>query len=58
MNEKIIHLENIDLLVLFGSNNRKLHTIRKYFPDVKLVYRGNCLKVLGQEDDIIFFQRK
>ena len=58
MNEKIIHLENIDLLVLFGSNNKKLHTIRKYFPDVKLVHRGDSLKVLGQEDDIIFFEKK
>ena len=46
MNEKIIDLEKIDLVVLFGSNNRKLYKIREFFPDLKLVARGNNLKVI------------
>ena len=56
MNEIIIDLEKIDLVVLFGSNNRKLYKIRKYFPDLKLVARGNKLKVIGTEDKILFFE--
>ena len=58
MNEIIIDLENIDLVVLFGSNNRKLYKIREYFPDLKLVARGNKLKVIGNEDKILFFENK
>ena len=58
MNEKIIALEKIDLLVLFGSNNRKLYKIREFFPDLKLIARGNTLKVLGNEDQILFFEKK
>ena len=58
MNEIIIDLEKIDLVVLFGSNNRKLYKIRKYFPDLKLVARGNKLKVIGTEDKILFFKNK
>ena len=58
MNEKIIDLEKIDLVVLFGSNNRKLYKIREFFPDLKLIARGNTLKVLGNEDQILFFEKK
>ena len=58
MNEIIIDLEKIDLVVLFGSNNRKLYKIRKSFPDLKLVARGNKLKVIGTEDKILFFKNK
>ena len=58
MNEKIIDLEKIDLVVLFGSNNKKLYKIREFFPDLKLIFRGNTLKVLGNEDKILFFVKK
>ena len=58
MNEKIIDIEKIDLVVLFGSNNRKLYKIREFFPDLKLIARGNTLKVLGNEDQILFFEKK
>ncbi len=58
MNEIIIDLEKIDLVVLFGSNNRKLYKIREYFPDLKLVARGNKLKVIGNEEKILFFEKK
>ena len=58
MNEIIIDLENIDLVVLFGSNNKKLHKIREFFPKLKLVARGNKLKVIGDNDQILFFEKK
>ena len=58
MNEKIIDLKKIDLVVLFGSNNKKLYKIREFFPDLKLIFRGNTLKVLGNEDKILFFVKK
>ena len=58
MNEKIIDLEKIDLVVLFGSNNRKLYKIREFFPDLKLVARGNKIKVIGNKDQILFFEKK
>jgi len=58
MNEIIIDLENIDLVVLFGSNNKKLYKIREFFPKLKLVARGNKLKVIGDNDQILFFEKK
>ena len=56
MNEKIIDLEKIDLVVLFGSNNRKLYKIREFFSDLKLIV-GNTLKVLGNEDKFYFLKK-
>ena len=35
MNEKIIDIEKIDLVVLFGFNNRKLYKIREFFSRFK-----------------------
>ena len=58
MSEKIIDLKKIDLLILFGANNRKLHKIREFFPDLKLISRGNTLKVLGNKNQILFFEKK
>ena len=58
MIEKIIDLKKIDLLILFGFNNRKLHKIREFFPDLKLISRGNTLKVLGNKNQILFFEKK
>ena len=58
MNEIIIDLENIDLVVLFGSNNQKLYKIREFFPKLKLVARGNKLKVIGDNDQVLFFEKK
>ena len=58
MSEKKIDLENIDLLILFGSNNSKLYKIKDHFPNLKLVARGNKLKVLGTTSQISFFEEK
>ena len=58
MSEKIIDLENIDLVLLFGANNRKLYKIKEFFPDLRLVARGNTLKVIGNKTHILFFEKK
>ena len=58
MIEKIIDLYDIDLLVLFGANNNKLYKIRNHFPDIKLVSRGNQLKILGSQEKIEIFELK
>ena len=57
MSEKIIDLENTDLVLLFGANNRKLYKIKEFFPDLKLVARGNILKVIGNKSHILLLTR-
>ncbi|HCQ30023.1 MAG TPA: phosphate starvation-inducible protein PhoH, partial [Flavobacteriales bacterium] len=58
MNEKEIEIHEVDPLDLFGVNEKKLTKIKSYFPKVKIIARGNKLKVLGQSKDIISFEEK
>ena len=57
-NEKIISLEDIDYNHFWGTNERMLDFVRLLFPKVKLIVRGEMLKVIGADDDITFFEEK
>ena len=58
MSEKLITLANADINNLFGTNNEKFNAIKTYFPQVKLITRGDKLKVIGSSDQILFFENK
>jgi phosphate starvation-inducible PhoH-like protein len=58
MIEKKIYLEGIDPVKLFGINNNRFEKIIKYFPKIKVVARGDVLKVQGEEKEINFFEKK
>ena len=55
---KLITLANADINNLFGTNNKKFNAIKTYFPQVKLITRGDKLKVIGSSDQILFFENK
>ena len=52
MNEKKIVLEDIAPIDLYGINDSKLELIKKRFPKLKIVARGEVIKVAGDEDEI------
>lgn len=58
MQEKIIEIVGIDPVTLFGVNDQKLKLIRKHFPKLKLVSRGNTIKVIGEPERVEFFEKK
>lgn len=58
MTETILYLEDIDPVVLFGTNNILLDKIKKLFPAVKIIARGNEIKCMGKEDDIALFSER
>lgn len=58
MTEKIITLESIEPVEIYGVNDIKLNIIKRYFPKLKLVARGYSLKVLGESNEIVRFQKK
>lgn len=55
MNELKIDLENINPVTLWGSNNEYFEVIKRQFPKIKIVARGNEVKVLGDEAEINHF---
>lgn len=58
MQEKTIEIAGISPMDLFGVNDQKLKLIRTYFPKLKLVSRGNKIKVIGEADIIEMFEKK
>jgi phosphate starvation-inducible protein PhoH and related proteins len=58
MTEIVIFLEDIDPVVFFGANNSLLDKIRNFFPKVKIIARGNEIKCMGEEREIIIFAEK
>lgn len=58
MSEKTIKVEGVDLVMLFGANNKKMERLSNLFPSLKIIVRGNIIKVIGKTDDILLFKQK
>jgi phosphate starvation-inducible protein PhoH and related proteins len=58
MIEKLIYLEGVDPLAIYGVNNTRYERIRNAFPRLKLVARGNEIKALGEKDEVQNFEKK
>ena len=58
MNELNLIIENVDPVVIWGSNNEYFEIFKKKFPKVKIVARGNEVKVLGDEKELKIFSQK
>jgi phosphate starvation-inducible PhoH-like protein len=58
MTEIVIFLEDIDPVVLFGTNNSLLDKIRSFFPKIKILSRGNEIKCMGEKSEITIFAEK
>ena len=58
MNELKLSLENVNPAVVWGPNNDHFEIIKKQFPKLKLVARGNELKILGDEQELKIFGEK
>ncbi len=58
MTEIIIILEDVDPVVLFGTNNSLLEKIRSFFPKIQIIARGNEIKCIGEEGEITIFAEK
>lgn len=58
MTEKIITLDSIEPVEIYGVNDVKINIIKKHFPKLKLIARGYSLKVLGETKEIARFEKK
>jgi len=58
LSEKTLQVENIDPLAIYGTNNQYLNLIKSYFPKLKIVARGNKIKVNGEARSIALFEEK
>lgn len=58
MIERIIILESVDPVVFFGINNNNLQLLKTLFPKLRIVARGNVIKVIGEEEELAVFEEK
>ena len=58
MIERIILLENIDPIVFFGVNNSNIQLLKTLYPKLRLVARGNVIKAVGEEEELVEFEEK
>ena len=56
MTEKHIVLEDIDPVIFYGANNVHLQMIKALYPKLRIVARGNVVKVLGDEEQMCAFE--
>ena len=56
MIEKIVYLEGIDPIDLYGVNNSLYEKIKCFFPKLRLVARGDEIKAMGEPSEIQRFE--
>ena len=58
MSEKLITIKDTDINKILGSNNSKFNKIKRFFPQIKLISRGDKIKVVGSLKEISHFESK
>ena len=56
MIEKHIVLEDIDPVIFYGVNNANMQMIKALFPKLRIVTRGDVIKVMGDEEEMCAFE--
>ena len=58
MAEKLIYLEGVDPVDFYGVNNVRFNKFIELFPDLKIVSRGNEIRISGRKDRLTDFEEK
>lgn len=56
MIEKHIVLEDVDPVLFYGVNNANFQIITALYPKLRIIGRGNVIKVMGDEEDMCHFE--
>jgi phosphate starvation-inducible PhoH-like protein len=58
LSEKTVNIDAFEPVELYGVNDQKLNTIKKYFPKLRIVARGFEMKLMGDATEISRFEKK
>ncbi|MDD5507594.1 MAG: PhoH family protein [Bacteroidales bacterium] len=58
MTEKTFSIESYNAVDIYGVNDRNVQLIRERFPLLKFVIRGDLVRVIGEESEIVQFEKK
>ena len=57
MTEKHIVLEGINPMVFYGVGNAHMQMLKALYPKLRIVARGNVLRIIGDEEQMAAFER-
>ena len=55
MAEQIVQIENVNPSDLYGAKDQHLTMIKNFFPKLKIIARGDFVKVIGDDDEVNYF---
>ena len=58
MTEKHIAIPDIDPTIFYGVNNVNLHMVKALYPKLRIVARGDVIRVMGDEEQMADFEEK
>ena len=58
MNERIISIDAYSPLEIYGPNDAHLNLIKRLFPQLKIVARGEIIKIAGTQKEMKEFERR
>ncbi len=58
MSERTLSIEAYSPLEIYGVNDANLELIRKQFPRLKIIARGDVIKVFGEEAELADFEKR
>lgn len=58
MSERVLQLDIASPLEIYGPGDRYLNEIKEFFPKLKIIARGELIKLIGEEHEILNFERR
>lgn len=55
MSEQIVQVENVNPSDLYGANDQYLTIIKSFFPKIKIIARGDFIKIIGKDEEVEYF---
>ena len=55
MAEQIVQVENVNPSDLYGTNDQHLTMIKSFFPKIKIIARGDFIKIIGKDEEVEYF---
>ena len=58
MSEQIVQIENVNPSDLYGANDQYLTMIKSFFPKIKIIARGDFIKIIGKDEEVEYFIKR
>ena len=55
MSEQIVQIENVNTSDLYGANAQHLTMRKSLFPKIKIIARGDLIKIIGKDEEVDYF---